>query len=267
MTAIVPTVPTKSGNTRQISPAKKWCFTLHDYSKDDVSIFNSLATNSSNSSSFIIFSEETGAEDETPHLQGYVEFKKKVRPVGMFANKTIHWEKTKGSKNDNILYIEKEGGNVYINGNLKRIPKFITNLFPWQQSIVNACELEPDDRSISWIWESEGNTGKSALTKYICHHYNAICVSNRAGDMKYGILKYKESKGIYPDIILIDIPRSVDLQYVSYTGIEEIKNGCFFNTKYECDMVIMPNPHIFIFSNEKPDMELLSKDRWNIITL
>lgn len=63
---------------------------------------------------------------------------------------------------------------------------------------------------------------------------------------------------------MIDIPRSVDIDFLSYTGIEEIKNGCFFCGKYESDMVIMPIPHIIIFSNEEPNVDKLSADRWDI---
>ena len=101
------------GNTKpsQIAPAVKWCFTLHSYTLSDIESFNS-----SKSSKFIIFSEETGSKGETPHLQGYIEFNKKVRPVGMFENKTIHWEKAKGNREQNISYITKEGGRYWING-------------------------------------------------------------------------------------------------------------------------------------------------------
>ena len=250
------------GNTKQLSPAKNWCFTVHNYTENDINEFNS-----SNSSNFLIFSEERGKSGETPHLQGFISFTKKCRPKNLFSNNTIHWEKAKGNKEQNIKYITKEGGTYYINGE-KILPlKIINDLYDWQQNIVNICKNDPDDRTINWIHESEGNKGKSALCKLLCAKYGALLLSNKASDMKYGIVKYHEKHNKYPKIILIDIPRSVDLQYLSYTGIEEIKNGCFFSSKYECDMVLFNSPHIFIFSNEKPTISELSTDRWNIINI
>lgn len=83
--------------------------------------------------------------------------------------------------------------------------------------------------------------------------------------MKYGIIKYIEKhNGIAPKIILIDLPRTFNKDYLSYSGIEEIKNGMFFNTKFESDMVIFNRPHIFVFSNGHPDVSNLSLDRWKI---
>ena len=88
-------------------------------------------------------------------------------------------------------------------------------------------------------------------------------LSGKATDMKYGIIKYKEKNGVFPDIIIFDIPRSSQ-QFVSWAGIEEIKNGMFFSAKYESDMVVFDNPHVICFANEEPDYNKLSKDRWKV---
>lgn len=59
----------------------------------------------------------------------------------------------------------------------------------------------------------------------------------------------------------MDIPRSCR-KYVNYTGIEEIKNGCFASTKYECEMIVMNSPHFICFANDEPQVEKMSQDRW-----
>ncbi len=97
------------GNTKpppkQISPAKKWCFTAFKTGiKDMDSIINT--TKSSNSSSIIGF--ETCPETKTKHLQCYIEFPNKVRPKNLFEDLTIHFEKAKGSRIQNINYCSKE---------------------------------------------------------------------------------------------------------------------------------------------------------------
>ena len=112
------------GNTKpppskkQISPAKRWCFTLHNYSLTNISFIIDFL-NSSNSS--YIFAEEKGQSGETPHLQGYINFEKKLRPVSKTSGiwdamdnwKTVHWEPAKGNLKSQIKYITKEGGKVY----------------------------------------------------------------------------------------------------------------------------------------------------------
>jgi hypothetical protein len=82
--------------------------------------------------------------------------------------------------------------------------------------------------------------------------------------MKNGIVEYKKTNGDTPELILINLPRSFNNDYLSYTGIEEVKDMCFYSGKYEGGMVIGNSPHIFIFSNEIPKTNELSIDRWNI---
>lgn len=258
----------KPSADKRVSPSIRWIFTLHNYNESDIKTFNKTFNKSgSNGSKFIIFAEETGSNDETPHLQGYIEFSKKIRPIGAFENNKISWRKAKKSREINIEYIKKEGGNVYLNGKKMRYPKVLKSdqLYEWQKKIIDICDTDPDDRSIYWIFEKKGNSGKTSLCKYIVKNYNALVLSNSAKDMKNGIIGYHKSTGWYPDIVIINIPRSVNQEFLSYTGIEEIKDGLFYSPKYEGGMVHMASPHVFIFSNEKPDTDMLSADRWKII--
>ncbi|AXQ66522.1 MAG: putative viral replication protein [Cressdnaviricota sp.] len=252
------------GNTKQVPPSKNWCFTLNNYDENDLMILKS-----SNSSKILVFQEEIG-ESGTPHLQGYIEFITKKRPFNVFAfSKAAHWEKRRGSKQEAIAYCSKadtrkEGTVPFAKGvKLARPIKIITKLKPWQQEVEDIVISEPDDRTINWFWEEVGNVGKSVLCKYLCHKHGAIICSGKAADIKYMVVKYKEKHGVYPDTIVYDIPRTSQ-NYVSYQGIEEIKNGCFMSSKYECDMVVMNSPHIICFANFRPNIDVMSKDRWNV---
>lgn len=248
-------------NTKQIPPAKWWCFTLNNYNDDDI---NDILTICSNSSIKYVFQEETGDEG-TKHLQGVIEFNKKLRPKGLFINKGIHWEKTKNTK-ASIAYCCKEEtrtGKIFTNLKLPKPLKLINpkQFFEWQIEIYDIIKEEADDRTIYWYWSEDGGVGKSIFSKYLCAKEDAVLLSGKAADMKYGILAYKNKHDVYPETIIIDVPRS-NVEFLSYTGIEEIKNGCFFSTKYESDMVIFNNPHIIIFANEEPNYEKMSADRW-----
>lgn len=256
----------KSGNTKQISPAKHWFLTHNNHSKEDIAF---LCDHSS-----IIkycFQEELSSTG-TPHLQGHFEFDFKIRPVGLFKGTPLekaHWEKTKNRRKA-IEYCSKlatRNGKTYTKGfpkSLFRKVKVIQEdqLYPWQQDIVNECEKEPDDRTINWIWEDIGNVGKSALVKYLCIHCNAFLISGKSADIKYQIA----SAEFPPDVIVYDIPRTAK-GYINYTALEEVKNGVFCSSKYESKMCIIPTPHVFCFANFAPDLSVMSKDRWNIIDL
>jgi len=265
MTKVVPVVPEEEGNTitssSRIVPSIKWCFTLNNYNDDDIGsvvpIFRGLCK-------VAIIGKEVG-ENGTPHLQGYVEFIKKCRPLSLKLTNKIHWEKARGSKEENEAYCSKEE-NVILKIGFDSELRVISILKDWQKKVVELVSNEPDDRSINWYYDYKGGIGKSALVKLLCYKYGAIVCSGKAADMKYMIVKYKEKNGVYPKVVIFDIPRSVK-DYVSYSGIEEIKNGCFASSKYECDMILMNSPHILCFANEIPEFDKLSKDRWKITDL
>ncbi len=103
----------------RINPAKAWCFTLNNYTENElgalVQLFSSL-----DEKYYYIVGEEVG-EQGTPHLQGYIEKKEgRFRPLPMFAvnrNNTqcMHFEKAKGNRTQNYKYCSKD-------------KKFVTNI-------------------------------------------------------------------------------------------------------------------------------------------
>lgn len=250
----------KSGNTKQISPSKKWCFTICNYTQNDIDDIVKIG-----SSNKYIYGFETAPSTGMKHIQGYIEFNEKCRPKNLFSNQSIHWEKTKGSREQNIKYCSKEK-DFHTNFILPEIVE-CDEPYGWHIKVIDIITKPADKRKIYWFWENTGNKGKSTLCKWICMNHNAILVTGKGNDMKYGIVNFINKNKHAPKIIIIDIPRSIDTDYISYTGIEEIKNGIFFNNKYESEMCIFNNPHIIVFSNEEPNIEKLSNDRWVIINI
>ena len=255
------------GNTKtktRIAASKKWCFTYNNYKEEDIETNGSVISGLKDKCAILIIGKETG-DSGTPHLQGYCEFKNKVRPLEMkLGHGKIHWEKARGSREENEQYCSKE--NVLIKYGFPKDIKIIQSLLPWQQDILNLIETEPDDRAIHWYYDYKGGIGKSLLVKLLCYKYGAVMCSGKSADMKYMIIKYYEKHTKYPETVIFDVPRSIK-DYLSYAGIEEIKNGCFASSKYECDMVIMNTPHVIIFANELPEVDKLSRDRWRIHNL
>ncbi len=252
----------------RISPSKYWCFTWNNYNENSMDQLLGEFQDVDDLKYICGFEVGTGG---TPHIQGYIECPKKIRPMECFKlDKKIHWEKRKGNRIQNLKYCSKD--NNY-KTNFKGVPLKIYTIMPkdfytWQKEIIEIATRECpwDDRSIYWYYDTKGNIGKTSICKYLIVHKNAILLSGKAADMKYAIQQFVELNGKGPDIILIDIPRTA-MKFVSYTGIEEIKNGMFFSGKYEGSMVVFNNPHIICFSNSAPDKLTMSKDRWKIKNL
>jgi len=254
---IVPVV-LEGGNTKtpskvQISPSIKWCFTLNNYTNSE---YSSIICIFCEKARLYIIGDEIG-KNGTPHLQGYVEFKTKLRPLNLFDFKRIHWEKSNGSREDNIKYCSKE--NVLVSKGIPKPIKIIEELYPWQKAIEKLYFTEPDNRKIYWFWDTDGNIGKSAFIKYMLVKHNCLfCSGGKHCDIMH--LVFNQDMDM-TDCVLFDIPRA-NRGCISYASLESIKNGLVCNTKYETGYKVFNSPHIFVFANFPPDDEsLLSKDR------
>lgn len=257
-----------SGNTKkaQIPPARYWVFTLNNYTEEDIHAIEDVC---SSKNIKYVFQKEIAPTTGTPHLQGYIDFGlgEKKRPKGMF-NQKIHWLKAVGGFNDNWNYCTKKHdggtGEFYTNFDIPE-PLECPPIKEWCNEFIEIAKTKPDYRKIHWIWSDKGDTGKSTFCKYLCIKHDAVILSGSCKDMKLGLVNYmKDHNGKSPKIIVIDIPRSFDTDFLSYTGLEEIKNGCFFSSKCDSKMVLFNSPHIFIVANVEPDKDKLSKDRWVI---
>lgn len=249
----------RSGNTKQIAASKNWCFTLNNYSEKEI---EDIKNKFSAISAKFIVAKEVG-ENGTPHLQGFLAMEKRGRPSELKLSKRIHWEKCKGSEEQNVKYCSKDGNiilskGVAIKKPLKILPK--EKLYKWQLDIIKIIESEPDDRSIYWYWEPTGNMGKTTFAKYLSHHYNAVPIEGKKNDILFCAAEFES------DIYIFDFERSME-EYISYAAMEKIKNGFFMCSKYESKPILRNPPHVICFANFLPDDKMLSKDRWKIVRI
>lgn len=249
----------KGGNTKaplaRGSYGKKWTFTLNNYSEEQYKYIKNLCgTNGT-----YILGREVG-ENGTPHIQGYFECNKRIRAIQFFGMKEIHFEIAKGNREQNITYCSKDG-SFETNFKLKKPLKLIENLKPWQLVVENIVKSEPDERSIYWFWEETGNTGKTVLTKYLCHKYDAVPVEGKKQDILYVCAEFESNCYIF------DLSRTTEDQKGIYDSIEKVKNGLYMCGKYESKPIIRNCPHVIIFANFHPDETKLSADRWQIFNI
>eukprot|EP00798_Chlamydomonas_sp_ICE-L_P018616 gene18616-25130_t len=82
--------------------SRNWCFTLNNYSDEDVALIAQWNVK------YVVFGREIG-EEGTPHLQGFVIMKNKGRLASMKKlHATAHWEICKGNWEQNYDYCTKD---------------------------------------------------------------------------------------------------------------------------------------------------------------
>lgn len=243
-------------------------FTLNNYNIDNivslVSYFKGI------NELLYVFQEETG-EEKTPHLQGCFKSKTQIRFSTLKnINEKIHWEICR-NWNQSVDYCSKKEtrtGKIYTNmaieANIKDPLEGFT-LHKWQKYIINLMDKEPNNRQINWFFDKKGCAGKTSLAKHLCLNYkkNVLYTSGKAADIKYAVSEFTANKNNNLKMVIFDFTRSQE-SFVSYQAIEEIKNGIFFNNKYESKMVVYNSPHVVVFSNFEPDNGCLSEDRMKI---
>lgn len=264
-----------------------WVFTYNNYPNDLSEFDASLRT----VAKWAVYQSEIGANG-TPHLQGAVRLDVRMRESrlrSLFGDGTPFWKPMRARDPcDAIAYCRKEDTFTGLRFEYGTLPtpagppqqgkgslyKYtaaqlglltIADMYDWQRRLLDELTGEPHPRRVRWIWEHVGNTGKTAMAKYLVHYHGAAYVSGKWGDIAYGVTsmadKHPEKK--FPTIILIDMPRSL-LERCNYAAIEKLKDGMIFAPKYESGQYLFPTPHVVVFANEEPDMASLSADRWSV---
>lgn len=269
---------------------KIWSVTIRKcYSKTAVdrvkSIFNEFAAQ-------WCFQEERGSKEDGEHYQCRIilpEGQTKATMLDIFSKRfsdmrdvSMDPESNKSIEQGGLsFYVMKDDTKVagpWYDATYK-VPKKVTyeakdlkcmdTPLPFQQKIIDLASQEPDDRTINWIHNATGCAGKSKLMKWM------YCVSNldmaripmgSAIQIKTCVIE----KGPH-QIYMVDLPRvrgGDERQQELFSAIEEIKNGWVESPMYGKNAeLIMEPPHIFVFSNEMPNLSFASQDRWVIWNL
>lgn len=190
------------------------------------------------------------------------------------------WEQAKEycSKKDTRVskdtYKRENGAKVYEGSDIKFLSER-ENRYPWQNYVYdkifedNSSNIkDPDDRTIIWIQDSQGNTGKSKFVKYCCFSNNTCTKISfgSASQLRSGLISTGVKK-----VYFIDIPRTLgvdDSMNNILSAIEDLKNGFLTSNFYgNSSQLMMEPPHIIIFTNMECPQEKLSSDRWHIYNI
>jgi hypothetical protein len=133
-------------------------------------------------------------------------------------------------------------------------------LYEWQDKLKRILDGPPDDRTIIFVVDVKGNSGKTWFADYYCKLRNEsvrksamVMYPGKLSDMSQAYIPTTE-------VLFMDCARK-RAENLQYGFLEEIKNGKVFKAKYNSCMRGTKVPHIVVNMNELPDMEALSPDR------
>lgn len=109
----------------RLQRSKRWCFTLNNPVTEEIDTLQSLVDRGL--VGYVILGNERG-ESGTPHLQGYLELKKKLslRQVKDIIGNRAHLEFARGSFQENYDYCSKDGDFVTFGEPMKQVSTWET---------------------------------------------------------------------------------------------------------------------------------------------
>lgn len=238
---------------------------------------------------------ETGTETSIPHYQLAIKAnslctKKKVlealeEKVEGHINVQIQFNlenmKDYCSKETNFIS-ERYSGKIYKHqwqmDFLERKPQLkevLNNPYIWQEFVrKELLNKVPDDRTVDWIIDPVGNTGKSSFARAYVSEVptdGILMKIDNLDRMELTLIKkienYRMNHYKDPKVIFFDFPRASDpSKIISATALmEDAKSGHLettFGGKHK--EIEISDVHIVVLSNNAPDLSVLSVDRWRL---
>lgn len=145
-------------------------------------------------------------------------------------------------------------------------PPVLTDSQPrpgFQADVARYLEADPVPREIMFVVDPAGDSGKSWLCQYALSRWPdkvQVMRIGRRDDMAHVV-------DVHKSIFMIDVPRG-QMIYLQYSVLESLKDRMVFSPKYDsCLKILHSLPTVVCFSNEDPDMNALTADRYKIINV
>ena len=238
---------------------------------------------------------ETGTKTSIPHYQLAIKAnslctKKKVleafeKKIEGHINVQIQFNledmKNYCSKETNFIS-EQYSGKIYKHqwqiDFLEKKPQLkevLNSPYLWQEFLRNELlNKVPDDRTVDWIIDPVGNTGKSSFARAYVSEIPTEGILMKIDNLdrmeltlikkieNYRMLHYKD-----PKVIFFDFPQASDSsKIISATALMEDAKSGHLETTFEGKHkeIEISDVHIVVLSNNAPDLSVLSVDRWRL---
>lgn len=130
----------------------------------------------------------------------------------------------------------------------------------WQLRLEEELKEEADDRTIRFYVDPTGGNGKTWFCRYYLSKYNdgQVLGVGKRDDLSHAIDNSKR-------VFFINVPRGA-MEFLQYTILEQLKDRMVFSPKYDSQLKVFRHKvHVIVFTNEHPDMNKMSDDRYEII--
>jgi len=135
---------------------------------------------------------------------------------------------------------------------------------PWQTQLADEL-ADMKDRSIVWVYDKVGGTGKSTWAQHQ-HLLNRALYIGHLGKVSDFIEAMYNAKDEWDhEYIIIDLTRQQESGCSIYACIEAAAKRVMTRQKYTSKtFVLKKQPKICVLANWPPDVSALSMDRWRI---
>lgn len=221
------------------------------------------------------FQEEAGSESGYLHWQvrGKLKEKKRISKENHIPSVMKGWfTPTKKINVGNYEYCSKDKTRVagpWKSTDVAKTRQIVEfegmELRPWQATVAQWVD-QPCNRTIDIVYDKVGNCGKSIFSEWMESTGETEEVPPYR-DMT-DIMQWVATRPV-KRMYVFDMPRGMKKDKLAdfYSGIECIKNGVAYDKRYAAKKVRFDRPRVVVFTNTLPVFELLSKDRWNVVSI
>lgn len=131
--------------------------------------------------------------------------------------------------------------------------------YAWQKEMNEWVAVAPDDRTILWLTDTEGNGGKTQWAKYWFTKGACVLRYAKANDMA-DIIASNKHKRLY----IFDLSRTKPADFKMddlYSLCEALKDGMITSGKFKSVTWAQNTAHVVVLSNFHPNRGTLSHDR------
>lgn len=134
----------------------------------------------------------------------------------------------------------------------------MNNPRPFQSELTRMVDSAPDDRTIVWVADQEGNTGKSKWARYQASMHGAEWHTYGKSNDVINVVCDRPASGCY----IFNLPRARPKEAAMcdlFATLEMIKDGYLVNYKYKGAVQERPYPHVVVLANYLPTPEDFGK--------
>jgi hypothetical protein len=139
------------------------------------------------------------------------------------------------------------------------------NPLPWQLEMFERIRHRVK-RTIYCIIDPRGGNGKTSFVKKaksmgLCREVPPMSTME---DIMAWIMCFPPQK-----TYIIDMPRAMKKRHLAsfFAGVESLKNGYAYDKRYKGKEMDFDSPNILVFTNKKPKLSYLSRDRWRLFSI